>query len=382
MEILTLNFFVLTLVGLWKPRGWSGIKAVLYHFYTAIVIFANISFLFSGIMDLEFVNVDIAAIIDNISLLLSLVTIRQKTACAIGNRKDIKEIIDTLGRSPFKPQDQEEENIVKRFDGFTGYILKYYPVLFTMAITWYSIGHIFLMDPPQVLPYRGWFPYSYNSTAIYWITAIYQLYAICSAASINLAFDPLLPCIICHMCAQVHILRYRFDLMIKKLEVIYGTHPKDVITSSERRMVGEWVDHHISVLNLIKYINATWSKVIFVQYTASSLILCTVAYVLSHMNAASMNFAGNFFYFIAMNFQIFFQCFCANQVTLEFLDITTTLYDTNWFNLTNSLRRSLTIILCETFRPVLFTSSFFIILSLESFTKVIKCAYTVYNVLQ
>lgn len=120
MEILTTNFFVLTLVGLWKPRGWSGIKAILYHCYSAIVIFANISFLISGIMDLEFTNIDIAAFIDNVSLLLSLVTIRQKTACAIGNRGDIKEIIDSLGRSPFKPQDKEEENIVKRFDDLTG----------------------------------------------------------------------------------------------------------------------------------------------------------------------------------------------------------------------------------------------------------------------
>lgn len=234
------------------------------------------------------------------------------------------------------------------------------------------------MDPPQVLPYRGWFPYSYNSTGIYWITAIYQLYAICSAASINLAFDPLLPCIICHMCAQVHILRYRFDMMIKKLEVIYDTHPKDVVASSERKMVGEWVDHHISVLkfawlfiihfsffiifinslelnacSLIKYINATWSKVIFVQYTASSLILCTVAYVLSHMNAASMNFAGNFFYFIAMNFQIFFQCFCANQVTLEviykikysiFLDIKYSIFFSFIFSFLILPLRSMTLI--------------------------------------
>ncbi|XP_057318498.1 odorant receptor 2a-like [Microplitis mediator] len=382
MEILTTNFFVLSLVGLWKPRGWSGIKAILYHFYSAIVIFANISFLISGIMDLEFTNIDIAAFIDNISLLLSLVTIRQKTACAIGNRGDIKEIIDSLGRSPFKPQDEEEVNIVKRFDDLTGYILKYYPVLFTVAITWYSMGHMFIMDPPYVLPYRGWFPYNYTTTSIYWLTAVYQLYAICSAASINLAFDPLLPCIICHMCAQVHILRYRFGVMLKKLEVISDNEPRSVIASAERKLMGEWVDYHISILNLIKYVNSTYSKVIFVQYTASSLILCTVAYVLSHMDALSMNFAGNFFYFIAMNFQIFFQCFCANQVTLEFLDITTALYDTNWFNLSNNVRRSMTIILCESFRPVLFTSSFFIVLSLESFTKVIKCAYTVYNVLQ
>lgn len=118
MEVLTFNFFLLSIIGVWKPRGWRGIKAVLYKINRSIVVIVNHIFLLSGILDLEFKNVDLDAFVDNLALIFAMVVVRQKIVCVIQNRTGVVHILDSLVKSPFKLRDQQEELIFSRFNDF------------------------------------------------------------------------------------------------------------------------------------------------------------------------------------------------------------------------------------------------------------------------
>ncbi|XP_057331479.1 odorant receptor 67c-like isoform X1 [Microplitis mediator] len=384
MQVLELNFSLLSILGVWKPRHWHGIKAIFYHIYRSIVVIINHFLLLSGILDLEFKNVDLDAFVDNLSLIFAMIVVRQKVICMIENRSSIAYVLDSLGKGPFKLRDHQEEVIFKRFTDFIRNIIIYYPLVIMSTLMTYSAGHMSVMESPNVLPYNGWFPYNYSRTnKLYWVTAVYQLYSVFSMSTIYLILDLLLPCIMCYMCGHIHILRYRFRVMTEKLKImVENNNPQDEIIIAERKMMAEWVNYHIDILSLVKFINEIFSSVIFVQYTVSSLLLCTIAYLLSHTKPATMSFAGNFAFITAMFFQILLPCYCADKLTIEFSDISTAIYDSNWYYLSNNIRRSVVVILRQSYRPVAMTSSFFIILSLESFTKVIKVAYTIYNVLQ
>nr|AKO90001.1 odorant receptor 37 [Microplitis mediator] len=384
MEVLTFNFFLLSIMGVWKPRGWRGIKAILYNINRSIVVIVNHIFLLSGILDLEFKNVDLDAFVDNLALILAMVVVRQKIVCVIQNRTGVKHILDSLAKGPFKLRTHQEKLIFSRFDDFARNIFTYYPLVFMSSLLTYSSGHMAVMDPPYVLPYKGWFPYNYTrTTKIYWTTAIYQLYAVFTTATINLILDLLLPCIMCYMCGHIHILKHRFKEMIEKLLVMSENNvPQEKIISTERKLLGEWIEYHIDILRLVKFTNELFSSVVFVQYTVSALLLCTIAYLMSHTDTMTMSFAGNLAFFTAMFIQILLPCYCADKLSYEFLDISTGIYDTNWHYLSNNIRKSVVIILRKSYRPVIITSSFFIVLSLESFTKVVKLAYTIYNVLE
>ncbi|XP_057318489.1 odorant receptor 2a-like [Microplitis mediator] len=384
MEVLKFNFCLLSIMGVWKPRGWRGIKAIFYYIYRSFVVIITLNLLVSGILDLKLKTVKLDAFVDNLSLTLAWVVVRQKLVCVIENRCGITRIIDSLEKNSFKLRDYREELIFQRFKKLARTIFIYYPLLFMSSLLAYSSGHMSVMDPPYALPYQGWFPYNYTrTTQIYWATAIYQLYAVFTTATINLILDLLLPCIMCYICGHIHILRHRFEVMTKKLHIMSeNDEPQDEIIAAERKMMAEWVENHSDILNLVKFINNMFERVIFVQYTVSSLLLCTIAFLLSHTEPWTMKFAGNISFLAAMFFQILLPCYCADKLTHEFLDISTTIYGTNWYHLSNNARKSVVIILRQSYRPVIITSSFFIVLSLESFTKVIKLAYTIYNILQ
>ncbi|XP_034949800.1 putative odorant receptor 19b [Chelonus insularis] len=253
MTLLSRNFRLLSLTGLWKPTEWKSWKAQLYNLYTFIVAFANFSFVVSGIMAIDIKNSTLAVIVDNVSLTLAAVNACGKLFCAVFSRKYILEVINCLQNKPFTPQDREEVMIYNKFDRYA---------------------------------------------------------------------------------------------------------------------------------NLVQSINIIFSQVIFLQYAISSLILCTIAKVLTSTPLFSMDFVGNLLFFLAMAKQIFFQCYTVNQMIIEFSDITTTLYNTNWFQLSKNIQKSVIIILAKTAKPVVFSSGYFITLSLESFTKIIKFSYTIYNVLE
>nr|AKO90006.1 odorant receptor 42 [Microplitis mediator] len=381
MAILERNIFILTLVGVWKPNHWKGFKAALYYFYICLVTIVNHSFLLSGVLDFELRNIDVVVIIDNLSLLICVFTIRYKIITLLYYRKFIEEFVNCFERDPFRAKDNEEEQIYVQFDKRTKTLSILYAGLFTVAVSWYSVGHVLRMSPPNVMPYQGWFPYNYTVYKYYWPTVIYQLYAVCSGAWVNLAYDSLFCSILYYVCAQTHILKHRFSVLAENLQKINEENDGNDNKEIERKMIGDWVDYHNNILDLVKFVKSFFSTAIFVQYAASSLLICSIAYTLSHTETRSLNFAGNFFYLIAMTIQIFFQCIAADQVTVEFADITNALYSTNWYNLSNNAQKSLAI-LAEPLKPTLINSGYFVILSLDSFTKVIKLSYTIYNVLE
>ncbi|XP_053595328.1 odorant receptor 94a-like [Microplitis demolitor] len=383
MAILERNIFFLTLVGLWKPEHWKGFKAALYYFYIGLLTIVNHSFLLSGVLDFELRNIDAVVIFDNLSLLSCLITVRYKIVTVLYYRKSIEEFVNRFERDPFKAKDDEEEKIYIKFGKFTKTISILYTGLCTVGASWYSLGRILRMTPPDVMPYQGWFPYNYTTYKYYWPTAIYQLYAVCSAACVNFAYDTIFCSILYYLCAQTHILKYRFSVLVENLQKINEGNDGSVnVREIERKMIGNWVDYHNDVLSLVEFVKSLFSTAIFVQYAASSLLICSITYTLSHTETRSINFVGTSMYVTAMTIQIFFQCIAANQVTVEFADITNALYSTNWYNLSNNVQKSMTIILAEPLKPTLISSGYFVILSLESFTKVIKLSYTIYNVIE
>ncbi|XP_057325765.1 odorant receptor 33a-like [Microplitis mediator] len=384
MQVLKFNFFLLSLTGVWKPRGWSGTRAVFYNIYQVFVIIVNLTFILSNLMDLKLENFNLEAFADSLSLVFALSIVQKKINCVIENRTSITHFIDSLYKSPFKFRDHQEELIFSQFDKFARSVFTSYVLAHTGFLSIYSLGRMTLMDPPRTLPYNGWFPYNYTCTPkSYWMTAGFQFYAVFSLGFIDLLLDLLLPCIMCYICGHIHILRYRFQIMTEKLLIMSeSSKSQKEIINAERKMMPEWVEYHIDILCLVKFANEIFSSVIFIQFTSSSLLLCIIAYLLAHTEPTTINFAGNLGFFFSMVIQILLPCYCADKLTFEFLNISTGIYDTNWHHLSNNIRRSVVVIIQKTHRPVMITSGYFVILSLESFIKVVKLAYTIYNVLE
>lgn len=122
MQLLSLNFLLYTISGMWRPIKWtSKCSKCLYGLFTFFTIYL---FNFSVLTQL----MDIVLVVDNmddfttISLLfLSALACFCKAITVIIRRNDIINLIKTLQEEPCKPSSEEEINIQMQYDNLIRY---------------------------------------------------------------------------------------------------------------------------------------------------------------------------------------------------------------------------------------------------------------------
>ncbi|KAH0549403.1 hypothetical protein KQX54_008955 [Cotesia glomerata] len=216
-----------------------------------------------------------------------------------------------------------------------------------VGVTLFVLGKMLENGPKKMLPYRGWFPYNYSHPLLYSLSAGQQALTMIIAGAVNAAYDTFFPGVMFLVCAQVNIFKHRFKVMLDSLEMenyyekINKNHKVD--HRKVNYVFSECVRHHISIFKLFDDISKVFSTIIFVQYSVGSVIFCTSIYRMSDMDVMTIEFVSNIFYIGSMLSQIFLLCVSANQVTLEFQDLNTALYDSKWFAVDNNARKLVTI---------------------------------------
>ncbi|XP_057321350.1 putative odorant receptor 92a [Microplitis mediator] len=387
MTVLEDSIFLYTCVGLWRPDTWTGLKANLYNFYTFCVLFINGSFFISIITDVDLNHFDFLGSMDFITLILQVVENIPKMLCVINNRNIVLEVLEYFQSNLLDPKNDNEKLIHRKFDNLSRRANLWLTVTGFTSITWYNYNHIMQMEPLTVLPYGGKIPYNYSSNRkIYLLTAVNQIYSVFSLASINAAFNTLFITMMLQISAKLNVLEYRFKIMLKKLECDKNNNSQKfgerIFYEMKSNLIGNWVENHIKLINLFDSVNSVFSKAIYVHYILNSFLLCTIAYIFSHTPFGDMISISYLIYFTVKCTQQYLQCVSAHQVTIEAENLRDTIFDTNWYNTKTAVQKSIIIIMSKTIIPVVFISEYFVELSIDSFKKVMKLSYTIYNVLE
>ncbi|XP_011687782.1 PREDICTED: odorant receptor 46a, isoform B-like [Wasmannia auropunctata] len=80
--------------------------------------------------------------------------------------------------------------------------------------------------------------------------------------------------------------------------------------------------------------------------------------------------------------QIFIYCWAGNEVTLKSAELGKEIFHINWILMTKSEKKDLLMIMKRSMKPIKFTSSFLVTLSLESYGNLLKASFSAFNVLQ
>ncbi|KAK0180245.1 hypothetical protein PV327_005910 [Microctonus hyperodae] len=384
MSVLPESFSALTFIGLWRPVHYKGWKALFYYLYT-LVLFANsLTFIISEAVEMIFFNNGIFDFFNNSSMLITIIGMCGKMITVLHSRNIIIEIKKNLNQYPFKSRDNKENIIKKKFNRVIRFNVLSYASLFEISVVFYTVGKIFEDRPIGVLPCRAWLPFDYSTPIIYWIASAQQLITIIMSCNVDIAYDTFVSGVMLQICLQVKILKHRYQLMLAKLEEIRTSEIYDekISTVIEKKLFADCVEYHIAILRMVKIVNLIFSKMIFIQYSFSTIILCSSVYAFSQMPAFSPEFIACLVYILCMFFQIFVLCMSGQRVTIEFADLTDTMYNTNWFSLSSHARKYMMMMMVKSSRPIEFVSGYLINLSLESFKRLIKLSYTIYSVLQ
>ncbi|XP_074099310.1 putative odorant receptor 92a [Cotesia typhae] len=382
MGLLTIywNFFMA--VGLWRPIKWTGFKAILYNCYTFFVVLMNNLFFITGVMDIDFLHLDFFGSIDIITLMLQSIENFAKIFCLVKKRNDLLNFNIYLHSEPFDLRNEDEILIQKKYDDINRLVNFVCLTLGLLSTLWYTGFNAFQTSMPTVLPYRSKMSFNYSAPKIFWITAASQSYTVVTIGIVNTTFGVLFPSMMLQICAKIRLLQYRFNVIIEKLQETDDDSSIDKKSNenSGKYLIARWVESHIALLHLFKSANRLFAETVFIHYVINSFVMCTLTLLLSR-SGFDISLVVNAFYFILKCVQQFGQCASAHQITVEFENLRHKIFSTNWYLVDVQVQKLLTIIMSNTVKDVIFVSGYFVDLSLDSFKKIMKLSYTIFNVI-
>ncbi|XP_011311288.1 odorant receptor Or1-like [Fopius arisanus] len=385
MVLLQESFLALQCVGLWPPLVWKSreIKTIIYGGYTTLMIIIIHWFTLSESLSLVTEEVeDVQDFSNNCFMLLSMISICVKAIVMLSRRSDIVGLLNALEYYPHGPMGDQEQKVQENFNQQ----IRFYTLLYAghlAVFAWLiSILTFFQGIPFGVLPYKAWVPYDYSQPLVYWFTFCLQVFSLFAGANMNIGFDTVVPGFFMQICAQFNILKCRLRRTIDEFEEkTLELSGAGAVLIYERQIIN-CVDFHQAILEMSDRVNSIFNPIIFVQYSASSIIICVSVFMISQVPLFSPQFMSLLMYVSSMLLQIFMLCAFGNQVTIECQSLTVNIYSTKWYLLTNRAQKYLILMMARTLKPVIFMSGHIITLSLSSFRNLLKQSYSAYTLLQ
>ncbi|XP_025266811.1 odorant receptor 46a-like [Camponotus floridanus] len=380
MKILSFNFFLYTISGMWRPIEWSSkCSKMLYSMLTCFTMYLLIIFTLTQLLDIILVIENIDDFATTSLLLLSTVSVLFKATAVITHRDEIANLIDTLQKKPCKVYTEEESNIQMKFDcTIRSYSIKYASMCLLSVIGGIIKGLHQILEGQ--LPFRMWVPYDYTSPFLLWFTSIQMIVAVIFATFVNLATETTVLGFCLQICAQIEILKYRLQRMVKSNEKETSKISLND-ESNETYRLSECILHHLCIIRLAKMINKVFSQVIFIQFFVSILVLCISLYYL-YSHVIIIDIISLIIYVLCMFVQIFIYCWAGNEVILKSTGLSDAVYEMDWISMPINKQKDLLIIMKRSTRPIIFTSSFLVTLSLESYVNLLKASYAAFNFLR
>ncbi|KYB28981.1 hypothetical protein TcasGA2_TC032272 [Tribolium castaneum] len=237
--------------------------------------------------------------------------------------------------------DQFEKNIIEKYMIRVKYLARLFRILCILTVSFYGLFPFIDEDPDHMLPLPGWFPFDVKTHQIELVIA--QTCGIAIGAFLNSTLD-ILPTILITLGSA------QFDILKIRLENITS-----VDTSKSwlvKKAIKKCVIYHTILLNYITQIEILFHKGIFVQFTASVVVICLTGFQMLVISVRSIQFILLMIYFSTMTCQIALYCWYGNELMYRSMGLSDACYMSEWNKCDTSVCKSLAIIMERGKRPV------------------------------
>nr|AXM05208.1 odorant receptor [Campoletis chlorideae] len=379
ISVFILNVF--RCCGVWRPdQSQSKLKRHSYLIHTSLVVGAVCTFLLSQMIYLlQMIDVEIEAIANNTFMLVTTICVACKMGSLLKHQRAIQGFVDILNNDICRPKSIDEIEKQNVFEKNMRRWILFYESLVGVTITAVTLSSIML----RKLPFNGWVPFEHRTFIGFWCAYVHQSFADASCAAIGSSFDLLFCNLLNLACAQLNILRIRLQSIpsiiseASKDRQLHSESTKDL----EARILGKCVRHHLHIIKFVKSVNETFGTVIFIQCAVSTYVLCISTYMITTLPLGS-EFSFLIAYMITMLSQIYLYCWHGNELMLQSVNVHNALYAMDWPILTIGTQKKLIMIVSRSFKPLSFQCGGIIVLSLDTYTKLLKLSYSIYNFLK
>ncbi|KYM95490.1 Odorant receptor 46a, isoform A [Cyphomyrmex costatus] len=364
MHVLKFTLTICTIAGFWQPPSWTSLlKHIIYKSYAMFLVLSLNIFAISQFMNIV-VNVDNSdELTDSLYMMLTVFVAGYKNICLWVDRKNLRMVVNILRKKPFEPCESHETIIREQFDKRIQNVAMRYLTLVGSAVVVVNITSIFTDLIKGNLTYKAWIPFDYSSPIAFTFVYSNQMIGMSCSGLVNVACESLVCGLLLHICCQFEILEHR-------LKNVKENH----------NILRDCISHHNYLVEYAQNINDMFAKIIAVQFGVSMLVVCSNLYRMA-MTTDLMAIVPLMMYTGCMLAQIFIYCWFGNEVKLKSLQLSTSVYNIDWLELSESSKKGLLIIMQRSTSPIEFSSAYIITMNLESFVALLKMSYSTFNLL-
>ncbi|RZC37616.1 7tm 6 domain containing protein [Asbolus verrucosus] len=329
-QTLKVNILMLKMLGLWPPGdGTYG-----FNLYTLYKIFSALCFELCHIgaqtVKLFFILDDLQAVTGSIFVLLMEMLGLLKSYCIIRNMGMLKQLTITLSNDLFQPKNLHQKNLIQpSLNAWKSIASALWILCFGWMLTW-MLSPIFDKSFKQYrLPFLAWYPYNTQTSPQYELTYLHQLTGISYICMNSLTSDTLIAALNMYIGAQ-------FDILSDDVRNFY-----DGVKSSPADASGKLkscIKHHKEILKLAEH--------------------------------------ANHFY------KIFLYCWFGNEIEIKSSKLPYAVFESDWTELPPEVKTLLIIFILRTQRPLKMSAYGLFFLTLETFVKILRTAYSYFALLR
>ncbi|KAJ3666971.1 hypothetical protein Zmor_002387 [Zophobas morio] len=223
---------------------------------------------------------------------------------------------------------------------------------------------------PEILPLNVWLPqFVVDEPVLFqlvrFLTFLVVFYVVLSCGTV----DPLVAGL-CHQATgQIQILKENLQCLGRELDT--DTFQK----------IKKCVEHHQTILNFVNEFQSCFSLVVFCQLAGSSLVIGVLCFQMSR-TTTGVGFLLTVNDFFVLFFQIFFYCYYGSLLIQESDSLSSAIYLSRWYECDVHCKKALIVFMEHSKKPIVVTAGKLLPLSLETFTMILRRAYSLVAVLK
>ncbi|XP_063912010.1 odorant receptor Or1-like [Zophobas morio] len=372
-KLFSLNLSVMRLFGFYPTKNYKNIYRV--YAYTVYIFFVVPTPILTSLYLLFGENVDLALVAQNAFSIGETGCFVFKLLQFIRNSDKIRRCIYMV-ESPI----------------FTNYVKTQEQIMDDCVHVSASWAVVPLFGKEYRLPLDIWLPYDVTRGGLpYILSYIFLVSGVSIDSVLNGAIDPLIGGLLYYAATQIKILKNNLENINKYAEQHLLSEVKSEdndakIIELKSKIVYQrlkfCVKLHKTILNFVEEYEGTFTSMVFVQFSASVVVICISCLQLIIVEPFTMSFFSMLIFINAVLMEILFYCYYGTILFEESFSLTTAAYMSEWYEYSLKSKKSLIIFMERCKKPIIVTSGKILDLSLNTFTTILKRSYSLLAVLK
>ncbi|XP_043287647.1 odorant receptor Or1-like [Venturia canescens] len=377
---LKISLELLSYIGNWPPEG----KARKLYYVYSFLYFTLVISLYLLVQMAFIVSVwgDVERTIAGSFLLMTNTGNAYKMIVVLTRQRRIRKLVKLVAGEMFSGDNERHERVVSRYTWLGIFHHATYQSLGAVSIACWALGSVvdILKAGVRRLPVESSYPYDVAVSPNFEITCAQQILGQMILCLHNIALDTLVTNFLNVACCQLEILRLN-------VQAIGHDGPADRASSGDneraRKQLNACVEHNKAIISFKKEIQEIFGTSILFQCFVNCAIICLAAFHITQMEVfAPAEILGTGLYLCGMTYQIFIYCWHGNELALHSERVAFAAYSGNWWKFDRRFNSTLKILMIRSQRPLFLTAGKIMIVSLETFTSILRMSYSLFTVLQ